>query len=74
MFPLALMPAPVLAAIKLLPFPYELYFPIAIFMGKVRGTEIWQGLAIQSCWVILSWWGTTMLWRSGLRRYQAVGG
>ena len=74
MFPLALMPAPVLAVIKLLPFPYEMYFPIAIFMGQVRGTEIWQGLAIQVCWVILCWWGTTMLWRSGLRRYQAVGG
>lgn len=74
MFPLALMPAPVLTVIKLLPFPYEMYFPIAIFMGQVRGTEIWQGLAIQVCWVILCWWGTTMLWRFGLRRYQAVGG
>ena len=74
MFPLALMPAHVQAVLKLLPFPYEMYFPIAIFMGQVRGTAIWQGLAIQSSWVILCWWGTTMLWRSGLRRYQAVGG
>jgi ABC-2 type transport system permease protein len=74
MFPLAFMPAPVQAVLKVLPFPYELYFPIAVFMGQLRGAEIWQGLLIQSFWVVASWWGTTLLWRRGLRRYQAFGG
>jgi ABC-2 type transport system permease protein len=60
--------------LKFLPFPYELYFPIAIFMGQVRGTELWEGLLIQFCWVLITALGARTLWQQGLKRYQAVGG
>ena len=46
------MPDGMRAALKFLPFAYELYFPVAVLMEKVRGTELWVGLAIQAGWVI----------------------
>jgi len=74
MFPLAFMPPVVQAILKYLPFPYELYFPIAVFMGQVHGGRLWEGLAIQFVWVILMGLIANSLWQRGLSRYQAVGG
>jgi ABC-2 type transport system permease protein len=74
MFPLAFMPEWVRGILKLSPFPYELYFPIAIFMQQVKGTELRDGLLIQAGWVLLIYLGASALWRGGLRKYQAVGG
>jgi ABC-2 type transport system permease protein len=74
MFPLGMMPVPIQNVLRLLPFPYELYFPISIFMGQVNGAALWQGLLIQSSWVLIIAFGANTLWQRGLKRYQAVGG
>jgi ABC-2 type transport system permease protein len=74
MFPLAFMPPLVQTVLKYLPFPYELYFPISVFMGQVRGARLLEGLAIQFVWVLLMGLIANTLWRRGLSRYQAVGG
>jgi ABC-2 type transport system permease protein len=74
MFPISFMPEGIQGILRLLPFPYELYFPISIFMEQVRGRELWNGMLIQTCWVLLIYLGATALWRGGLRKYQAVGG
>jgi ABC-2 type transport system permease protein len=74
MFPISLMPTAFQNVLRLLPFPYELYFPISIFMGQVHGAALWQGLLIQFCWVVIIAFGANTLWQRGLKRYQAVGG
>jgi ABC-2 type transport system permease protein len=74
MFPISFMPEGIQGILRLLPFPYELYFPISIFMEQVRGRELWNGMLIQTCWVLLIYLGASALWRGGLRKYQAVGG
>jgi ABC-2 type transport system permease protein len=74
MFPLGFMPVAFQEVLRLLPFPYELYFPISIFMGKVHGVALWEGLLIQFCWVLIIAFGANTLWQRGLKRYQAVGG
>jgi viologen exporter family transport system permease protein len=74
MFPLGLIYPPIQEFLMWLPFPYELYFPISIFMAKVSGVALWKGLAIQTFWVIIAAFLATGLWRRGLGRYQAVGG
>ena len=74
MFPLGFMPVAFREVLMLLPFPYELYFPISIFMGKVHGAALWEGLLIQFCWVLIIAFGANTLWQRGLKRYQAVGG
>jgi ABC-2 type transport system permease protein len=74
MFPLGFMPPAIQVFLGFLPFPYELYFPISIFMGQIQGWAVWEGLAIQIVWVLIAFGGANLLWRRGLRQYQAVGG
>jgi ABC-2 type transport system permease protein len=74
LFPLDVMPDGMRAALTFLPFTYELYFPVAVLMEKVRGTELWAGLAIQAGWVIACFLAARLMWRAGLRRYESVGG
>ena len=73
-FPLDIMPAWFQAILRWLPFPYELFFPVQVFLEKVQGRELWTGLAIQAGWVFLVWLAARTLWRRGIRHYQAVGG
>jgi ABC-2 type transport system permease protein len=75
MFPLDLLPARVLNIAHYLPFYYQMYFPAAIFTGRINDPRFaLQGLLIQSCWVLALLMLNTVLWRRGLRRHTAVGG
>jgi ABC-2 type transport system permease protein len=73
LFPLDTVPGVAGTILRLLPFPYEVYFPVAILMGKVQDSRLWEGLAIQALWVVLTFLLASGLWRSGVRRYEAVG-
>ncbi len=74
MFPLDLLPPLWVTVLKALPFQYLAYFPAAVFLGKVQGAALWQGLAAQAGWglalILLCRW----LYGRGLRRYGAYGG
>ena len=74
MFPIDIMPSAVYAVMKWLPFYYELFFPVAIFLGRFKGVELAQGLAIQTGWLLLAWAWANFMWKRGLGHYQAVGG
>ena len=74
MFPIDIMPASVQAVMKWLPFYYELFCPVAIFLERLRGADLYQALTIQAGWVLLTWAAAHAMWRRGLRHYQAVGG
>ena len=74
MFPIDIMPAGVQAALKWMPFYYELFCPVAIFLERLKGADLWQALAIQTGWLFLTWSIARMMWHRGLRHYQAVGG
>jgi ABC-2 type transport system permease protein len=87
LFPLDLLPAslehaglsPALAhafyhALMLTPFPYMLYVPIGIYMGKIAGAGIWLGLLMQLLWVLIGYALARFAWRCGVRKYAAFGG
>ena len=74
MFPIDIMPPAVQAVMKWLPFYYELFFPVAIFLGRIKGPELVQQLAIQIGWLLLTWMCARFMWQRGLGHYQAVGG
>ena len=74
MFPVDIMSAQIQAVMKWLPFYYELFCPIGIFMERIRGAELVQTLSIQAGWLLLTWAGATVMWKRGLGHYQAVGG
>src|SRR5437868_8038846 len=50
LFPLDILPPTAAAILQLTPFPYMLFFPISIYLGQIKGAELFQGLGIQACW------------------------
>lgn len=73
-FPLDMLPAWAQGFVKWSPFTYEMYFPVQIFMGRVKGAALAEGFMIQAGWVLVFYCAARLLWRAGLRRYHAVGG
>jgi len=74
MFPLDLLPAPIFHAVRYLPFYYQMYFPAAIFTGRIERGDAINGLGLEFGWVLILLALTQFLWRRGLRRHTAVGG
>jgi ABC-2 type transport system permease protein len=74
MFPLDLAPGGVRSVLEWLPFTYELFFPVAVFLEKVQRLDLYQGLAIQAGWMVAAWGLGRLLWTRGVRRYGAFGG
>jgi viologen exporter family transport system permease protein len=74
LFPLDILPAGLQQVLQFTPFPYQLYFPVSVYMGKVSGTALAQGMAIQMGWVAATFGLARLMWARGLRKYSAVGG
>ena len=74
LFPLDILPAPLFHALSFTPFPYQLYFPVSIYIGKAAGATLYQGLAIQLFWVVAAYGFARFMWARGIRKYSAVGG
>jgi ABC-2 type transport system permease protein len=73
-FPLDIMPGWFQAILQWLPFPYELFFPVQVFLERIEGAALWRGLVIQAGWVVILYAISQFVWHRGIRRYQAVGG
>jgi ABC-2 type transport system permease protein len=74
LFPLDILPRGLEQALHYTPFPYQLYFPVSIYMGKTVGRDLALGLLIQGAWVIAAYGLARFAWRRGIKRYSAVGG
>lgn len=74
LFPLDILPRGLQQALQFTPFPYQLYFPVSVYMGKATGSELTRGLLLQFCWVLVAWGLARFMWQRGLRKYSAVGG
>lgn len=72
-FPLNILPNPAYQALQLTPFPYLVYFPVAILSGKIVGLELIRVLIQGLIWSVTMYWLTKFLWRKGLIVYQATG-
>jgi ABC-2 type transport system permease protein len=73
LFPLDAVPGVAGTILRFLPFPYEVYFPVAVLMEKITGRELVSGMLIQTGWVCLCLLAARGLWHRGVRRYEAVG-
>jgi ABC-2 type transport system permease protein len=74
LFPLNILPPAIEHALNFTPFPYQLYFPISVYLGKVTSGELAQGLLIQAGWVIASYAFARFAWNRGIKKYAAAGG
>ncbi len=74
MFPLDILPEPWERVLKMLPFQYLAYFPSVVFLGKVEGMALVEGLLIEAAWALGLMMLARLLFNRGLRRYSAYGG
>ena len=74
LFPLDILPPTIERVLYYTPFPYQLFFPVSIYVGKTTGHELYRGLLIQTGWVVASYLLARWVWKRGIRKYSAVGG
>ena len=74
LFPLDILPQGLQQVLSVTPFPYQLYFPVSIYMGKATGPDLVRGLCLQLFWVAAAYGCARWLWSRGIRKYSAVGG
>jgi ABC-2 type transport system permease protein len=60
--------------LRLLPFQYLAYFPAAVFLGKVQGQALVNGLLLQAAWAVALVLIARLLFHRGLKQYSAYGG
>lgn len=72
-FPLDLLPKPVMTFLQFTPFPYMIYYPIAILIGKIDIVSA-SRIFLQSVVILGFWYVVAMkVWKKGLKNYAAVG-
>jgi ABC-2 type transport system permease protein len=74
LFPLDILPPKLAQVLAWTPFPYQLFFPVSIYVGKTTGLAVLHGLLIQLAWVVAGYLLARFAWARGLRKYAAVGG
>ena len=74
MFPLDMLPGGWRTFVMATPLMYLAYFPAAVFLGKIHGVELYQGLAIELAWVVFFIILSRILFHRGLVKYSAYGG
>ncbi len=73
MIPLALLPPYIRTISDWLPFKYTGTFLIDGFLGKLNWSQIGWGLLVQTFWTLLLVAVTALVWKRGVRRYEAFG-
>lgn len=73
LFPIDVLPTAIQNAVMSLPFPYLIYFPIQVYLGKITGAAQIQGFIISIVWALILWQIMRHVWGKGLKAYQAFG-
>jgi len=74
MFPLDMLPEPWAEMVQWIPLQYLTYFPAAVFLGKISGPQLWEGLSIQALWVVFFMGLSRYAYVRGIRCYSGYGG
>lgn len=74
LFPLDILPPWLAQLLHYTPFPYLLFFPVSIYLGRTVGEDLWRSLAVQACWVVVFYILARWVWARGIRKYTAFGG
>jgi len=74
LFPLDILPPGLAQALAFTPFPYQLFFPVSIYLGQTTGPGLARGLLLQFAWVLAFYGLARWVWSRGIIKYSAVGG
>lgn len=73
LLPLFLFPPWLQSIANWLPFKYTTYFIVNSLVGKSGSIEMLFGIGIQIIWTIVLGFISTLLWKKGLKKYEAFG-
>ncbi len=74
LFPLEVFGQRFVQVMNLLPFKYTINYPITVLNSRLPADQILPGMLIQVVWIGLMWGLAQVLWKTGGKRYMAVGG
>ncbi len=72
--PLDFLPTWLSGLIAWLPWPYLMWFPAELYLGRLEPAGVIRGFTVMALWAALLGLALLVLWRRGLRRYTASGG
>jgi ABC-2 type transport system permease protein len=73
-FPLDIFGLKIHKILSYLPFKYTINFPVELLNNKITGFQVITGFMIQILWIAFFIFSSNILWKTGLKRYTAVGG
>lgn len=73
LFPIDILPLSIQRVLMFTPFPYLIFFPLEVYLGKIATSAILGGLFISLFWTIVLWVGMNFFWKKGLQIYEAYG-
>ncbi|MBT3602099.1 MAG: ABC transporter permease, partial [Candidatus Latescibacteria bacterium] len=71
--PIELLPNLVQQIANILPFRWAVAFPVELMLGRLSNEQIWHGFTMQGMWLVISLVLLKIVWRSGIKKYSAVG-
>ena len=74
LIPISLFPEVTQRIFDCLPFSSMIYTPVMIYLGKYTGSELAWALGRQFIWVILLYWGGSLIWKQVTKRLVVLGG
>lgn len=72
-FPIDILPGLFQKILSFLPFPYLIFYPLSIYLGRSDGHMIIQCLIVQAIWISIFSLLIKVFWKKGIRRYGAEG-
>jgi ABC-2 type transport system permease protein len=73
-FPIDVLPKAAQKILMMLPFPYLVFVPSSIYLGRIQDGAIIACLWHQLFWIVTLSVGVNLFWKKGLRFYAAEGG
>ena len=74
LFPLDILPVWLTEGLRATPFYYQLFFPVGVYLGRITGPALAEGLLVQGLWVVAMLGMARIVWNRGIRKYAAFGG
>lgn len=72
-FPINILPHVLQSIILATPFPYLIYFPVEVYLGNITGWAMFGGIMVAAAWAGILWLSLNIVWKKGLKVYQAFG-
>lgn len=72
-FPIDILPQTIQSILYSLPFPYLMFFPLQVYLGKLPVASILSSLLISFVWTTVLLFAANRVWLKGLKKYSAVG-